>query len=168
MKYVTSVIALGGSLICASPAFAQTETTTAMTGELPPSVEMCIRDNASKVEAQFDSLKDGVDFLVGYVCAGPIAAEQKRQQQAFQESIHAMWKKQCDEKTQSGATSSDNKTDNKTGVDPCVMQKNMETSAALLPMLAINALAARPAYAVSLASELLLDARTARRHAKDR
>jgi hypothetical protein len=145
-----------------SPALAQTDM-PAQTGAMPPAVEQCIRDNAAKVEAQFDSLKDGVDFLVGYVCAGPIAAEQRRQQLATQDAMRTMWQRQCDDQKQSG------KTDDKNTIDPCTMAKTMASTTAMSNLIMLNPALNKPAYATSLAAQLLLDIRAGRpgKHMRD-
>ena len=63
---------------------------------MPPAIEKCVRDNAAGVEAAISDLNQGVDFLVGNLCAEPIAAEQARQNKENSDRQAAHWKAMCD------------------------------------------------------------------------
>jgi len=82
-------LALPLTLLAATPAAADEA--------LPPPIAQCIQDNAAKVEAAVGDLNQAVDFLVGDVCAEPIAAEQARATKRFAEQQSAHWKKMCDD-----------------------------------------------------------------------
>jgi hypothetical protein len=59
-------------------------------------VDACIRGNAAGVEAAIPDLSQGVDFLVGNLCAEPIATEQARQSKIDNDRRTAKLKAACD------------------------------------------------------------------------
>ena len=140
-------------------------------------IEQCIRDNAGKVEASIADLNQAVDFLVGKVCAAPIAehiAERARLQ--GQQNVSRM-QKLCDDQAAQAAAKSDS-TKPETGrvvvngVDMCAVLKTASTT----PMPALpydpwapvpGAANANPPAAVALASQLILNLRAGRKHRGD-
>jgi hypothetical protein len=65
--------------------------------ELAAPVAACIRDNAAKVEQAIPSLTDGVQFLVGHICAREVSAEAQRQVAENQRQTRERMRKMCDE-----------------------------------------------------------------------
>ena len=131
-------------------------------------IEQCIRDNVAKVEATISDINQAVDFLVGKVCAVPIAEHNAERTKLVQRQNFERMQKMCDDQT---AAKADTKPDaNKpTGIDYCAIIKSVSamtvqpvpfdpwsTNVGLVNM--------EPAAAVALASQLLLNIRAARRH----
>jgi hypothetical protein len=123
-------------------------------------IEQCIRDNAAKVEASIADLNQAVDFLVGKVCAGPIADHNMERQKFVQQRTFENMQKLCDE--QSAAKPA--------AIDYCQLVKNASrTTMQPVPydpwssgaLLGGNS---SPPAAVALASQLLLDLRAAHKH----
>jgi hypothetical protein len=131
-------------------------------------IEQCIRDNAAKVEATVPDINQAVDFLVGKVCAVPIAEHNAEHTKLVQRQNYERVQKMCDDQT---AAKADAKADasKPTGVDYCALIKSASTTAVQpVPFdpWSTNAgvVSANPAAAVALASQLLLNVRAARRH----
>src|SRR5580693_10222207 len=156
LKISTAVFAF---LIAASGAIAaDTDGAT----KLPVPIEQCIRDNAGKVEAAVPNLNDAVDFLVGKVCAVPIAGESARIAKLMQERTAGQWKKMCDEETAAtkGTTADGEKAGPKT-FDYCAMTKvgfltepNDDEGGSYAYSIALGS---SPPAAVALAAQLMLD-----------
>ena len=87
---------------------------------LPPAVEQCIRDNASKVEAAQQDLNAATDFLVNKVCAVPVAQDTALQLKSRQVHYVEQLKKACD--AQKAKPVDDAGSAMRSGLDPCAMQ----------------------------------------------
>jgi len=128
-------------------------------------IEQCIRDNAGKVETSIDNLNQAVDFLVGKICAEPIAKENARVTKIQQDRVAAQWKAMCDKRK----AAPDTGTRGRSNVDFCAMQgmgftgvmsADDDDEDSLPSYSGLNL----PPSAVALAARLLLDLRLA--HAK--
>jgi len=86
-------------------------------------IEQCIRGNAAKVEAAVPDLSQAVDFLVGKICAEPIAKENARVLRNQQERMAADWQKMCDEEKAAKRTNSTTTDRQNMGVDYCALGK---------------------------------------------
>jgi len=131
---------------------------------MPKDVEQCIRDNAPKVEQAINPLNTAVDFLVGDVCAEPIAAELERRQLAYFANMQQQAKKQCEARPKptppAGAKAEDNEE-----TDPCTpgaLDYTALVSNGGWTMFGAGASRAEPPQATALAAKLLLDLRLAR------
>lgn len=139
-------------------------------------IEQCIRDNATKVEASIADLNQAVDFLVGKVCAGPIAEHNAERQKLQQQRNFENMQRLCDEQNaakQADASKPDADKANANkpvGVDYCLVIQNLQRSIIQpLPydpwapglIIGVNN---NPPAAVALASQLLLNLRAARKH----
>lgn len=136
--------------------------------KLPAPIEQCIRDNAGKVEAAVSNLNDAVDFLVGKMCAVPIAAESARIAKLMQERTAGQWKKMCDEETAATkSTTADGEKAAPKAFDYCAMTKiGFLTEPAQGDDEGVSysysiALGSSPPAAVALAAQLILDMRLA-------
>lgn len=166
-------------IIAAAFAFVATSAFAADTATPPADpyaspIEQCIRDNAAKVEISIADLSQAVDFLVGKVCAGPIADHNMERQKFVQQRSAENMQKLCDEQSTKPADA--NKPDaNKpdptkvNGIDYCQLFKN--AARATLQPVPYDPWASgttigsnnNPPAAVALASQLLLSLRAARK-----
>jgi hypothetical protein len=167
-------------IVAASFAFAATSAFAADTAT-PPSdpyaspIEQCIRDNAAKVEISIADLNQAVDFLVGKVCAGPIADHNTERQKFVQQRNAENMQKLCDEQNAAKPADASKPDASKpdptkvNGVDYCQIFKNAARTtmqpvpydpwASGLTLTGNN----NPPAAVALASQLLLNLRAARK-----
>jgi len=133
------------TVLKAFPASAQTDAVN----DLPKPVEQCIRDYAPAVERAIDRLPDAVDFLVGDLCAKPIAEEQMQQQKALQEKMFASLKHRCTQRS--------NRKSDETDANCAMLDATSESATGwTIYAPAID----KPADATSLAARLLLQLRT--------
>jgi hypothetical protein len=167
-------------LFAAALALAATDTVAADVTTPPPDpyaspIEQCIRDNAGKVEAAIADLNQGVDFLVGKVCAAPIAEHNQERVKLQQQQNALRMRSLCDDQAtaQAAAKSDSAKPENGrfvvNGVDYCAVLKSASTSTAQpLPydpwLPAPGIVSTNPPAAVALAAQLILDLRSAHKH----
>lgn len=124
---------------------------------LSASLERCIRDNAPRVEAAIADLNAGVDFIVGDLCAGPIAAEQADQMAQASEKQRAKLAQYCAEAHQPPKDKQE-----KTLEDAYCgegFKIGFLTEPSDVGSYTIYGPGPRPAAAVALAAQLLLDLR---------
>jgi hypothetical protein len=128
--------------------------------KISPAIDQCIRSNAASVEVSIADLNQAVDFLVGNLCAVPIADEQAQQTKANTEKQRARWTQACAEEQNSKPTSSDNKTVNAMSLFCSNMKMGFLTQGSDddTGYIIYNA-GAKPPAVVALASQLLLDLR---------
>lgn len=154
---------MGLSLVCALllmmygvSALAQTETSNPISRP----IEQCIRDNAPAVEQAISGLSDAVNFLVGDLCAKPIADEQMQQQRERWRGIRERMQKQCAQrktKPQPGLDANGEE-------DPCFdMDDVFDFTGGGASLFGTTY--TKPPAAASLAAKILLDLRTARMNA---
>jgi hypothetical protein len=137
--------------------------TPAAAAEPSADVKTCIERNAPAVERTVPSLKEAAEFLVEDVCAGPIAKEvAERQQQTNQAYLDAL-KKNCDAKHAAGQSTATPDGDGGT-YDTCA---NIDAPQPALLVAnttwTFYAAGRSDPDALSLASKLLLDLRTAKK-----
>jgi hypothetical protein len=82
-----------------------------------PDVAKCISDNAANTEQAIANLTEAVNYLVGDVCAVPVAAESQKKMLAMMERQQDQWKKLCDEEKSKPAGKKSS------ALDPCQMDK---------------------------------------------
>ena len=127
-------------------------------------IEQCIRDNAGKVEATIPDLNQAVDFLVGDLCAQPIAARQAAQQAEMMQDYRKNLKDAC-AKHAAVSKSESKAASDKPAFDMCA---NLDVSGVGFltepnedSNYTIFAAGGRPTDATALAAKLLLDLRLA-------
>ena len=130
---------------------------------LAPTIEQCIRDNAAKVEATIPDLNEAVLFLVGSVCAEPVANENQRQNSLRMERYSAHWKQMCDAQKSAAKSEPLDRETRKPAYDACAMldykvgfltePDDIDATAYVVGL--------SPPSALALASHLLLDLRLA-------
>jgi hypothetical protein len=125
-------------------------------------VESCIRDNAPRVEQAFESLTEAVTFLLGSVCAKPVADAAQIAAEAERESQRARLEEYC------AGTENADPFDAAASrrAETCSSRELMDIYGnrdviSYATMVRLGG-ASADAEAVSLASSLLLDARLAR------
>ena len=148
----TAALALSAALMMPAfmaPAMAQESET------LPPTIERCIRDNAAKVEAAEPDLTKAVDFLVGYVCAMPVAQERNRQNLARSRQLAQQNQTECEQRVAQRKATAPNAV-----VEDCGRYvRNLNNTVNPLDLLGMVGTQLKPAAAAGLAAQLLLDLR---------
>ncbi len=137
-------------------------------------LEQCIRENVGKVDASIADINQAVDFLVGKVCAVPLAEANATKLRENQVRNAERLQRLCDDQTTAKA---EGKADNAKptilgNVDYCQLAKNMsaltDRPAPVFDAWTTNVIpGSNPAAAVGLASRLLLDLRYSRKHHGD-
>lgn len=124
-------------------------------------IEQCIRGNAIKVSAAIPDLNQAVDFLVGKLCAKPVADAAVAAQQAAVQQYADQQRKACDDwkKTHPGVAPAKN---DEEAPDPCAAA---DAAGSLSVTLGYSIITAHgdnaPPEATALAARLLLDLRLA-------
>jgi hypothetical protein len=127
--------------------------------DMPADVEQCIKTNAPSVEQTISSLSDGVEFLVGDLCAVAIAREQQRNQEVAMAAFKAAMKKQCDSRAESSSSSSTKQTDDEESA-LCTPAAYDATALSGFTLYAPGY--NKPAVVTAFAAKLLLDLRLER------
>jgi hypothetical protein len=142
--------------LVAAGVFVLTEQQAAAAGELAAPIAACIRDNAPKVEQAIPSLTDGVEFLVGSICAVEVSAINQQQMVEQQRRASERWQKWCEEQRRAPQSSTEGQ-----AVDVCAYTKlGFVTEDG--EGWTIYAPTVKPATATALAARLLMDLRLAR------
>jgi hypothetical protein len=105
---LTCAVGVAIAVLNALPAAAQTD----VVNDLPKPVEQCIRDNAPAVEQAVQPLNEGVDFLVGELCAKPVAEQLAREQQANTAVAKEAIKKLCEQNSKPKSNKGSNDCEN--------------------------------------------------------
>jgi hypothetical protein len=146
-----------GFALAAAPAMAQEN------NALAAPIERCIRDNAAQVEAAEPDLTKAVDFLVGYVCAAPIAEERSRETLARNRQIAQQNQTDCEQRVAQRKTAA---TPNPVTEDCTRFTRNLATTSNIFDVFNVVSAQLKPPAAVQLAARLILDLRLA--HTKSR
>lgn len=136
-------------------------------------LEQCIRDNAAKVDAAVADINQAVDFLVGKICAVPLAEANATRAREIQVRSAQRLQRMCDDQATAKAQAKPDDAKpaaNGPAIDYCQLAKNL-TALTDRPLPAFDAWTTNamfpggnPAAAVGLASRLLLDLRYEHKH----
>jgi hypothetical protein len=140
-----------------TPAIAQDSDT------LAPSIEHCLRDNAAKVEAAEPDLTKAVDFLVGYICAVPVAQDRARQTAARTRQMAERNQADCEQRA---AQRKNTAAPNLVGEDCGRYLRNLNNTVNPLDILSMVGTQFKSPAAAGLAAQLILDLRLAHNKAR--
>jgi hypothetical protein len=159
MKRTLAICTIGTVLLACGPSLASE-------AELPAPIAACIRDNAAKVEQAIPSLTEATNFLVGSICAEPIAEDQKRRMAEYYRAMAEEQRKQCEaQRRQPPGRARQQSPDGEETADPCAMASGYSyqmTTSGWTIFGSSRLLGSEPPAAVALAGRLLLDLRLAR------
>jgi hypothetical protein len=125
---------------------------------LPEPVAACISENAPKVERAVTSLPEATSFLVGSVCAAPIAEEQRRESRLMMQNQAKKMQALCDARKARGAKSGTSEDD----YNPCDMVSTFSADAEQATDWTIFGTLRATPEPTAYGAKLLLDLRLAR------